>query len=143
MPDSALRETLIDITGQHVGDALRLAAAGDALNADELLELERQQSIAFRRRKLGTQAKVLFEEEKLIGGKKYLIGHTTDYVKVALEIGDGARPEGMSGARPEAKPEQLKNAGKGTCPAPGEMVMMTLEEFLTEEVLLGHESTVF
>ena len=88
-----------------------------AERSDELLELEREQSIAFRRRKLGTQAEVLFEEEKLIGGKKYLIGHTTDYVKVALEIGEG----------------------KG----PGETAMVDLEEFLTEEVLLGHESTVF
>ena len=88
--------------------------------SDVLLALEREQSIAFRKNKLGQTAEVLFEEEKTIGGKPYLLGHTMDYVKVALPI--------------------IKSAEQ---PKSGELVPMTLQEFLTEEILLGHEATVF
>jgi len=92
-----------------------------AQRSDELLELEREQSIAFRRQKLGTSTEVLFEEEKEIGGKTYLLGHTTDYVLVALE------------RKPEA------NAPYG----PNDVAQLTLTDFLTEEILLGHETDLF
>ena len=49
-----------------------------------LLELEKQQSKAFRAHYVGKEAEVLFEETKNIGGVDYQIGHTKDYVKVAL-----------------------------------------------------------
>ena len=88
-----------------------------AERSDELLALEREQSIAFRRNKLGTRAEVLFEEEKEIGGKTYLLGHTVDYVKVALE--------------------RKKSYG------PNDVACLTLGEFLTEEILLGHETDLF
>ena len=93
-----------------------------AQRSDELLELEREQSMAFRRQKLGTSAEVLFEEEKEIGGKTYLLGHTTDYVLVALE----RRPE--ASARPHG---------------PNDVARLTLTDFLTEEILLGHETDLF
>lgn len=50
-----------------------------------LLELEAVQSQAFRSFYIGKEVEVLFEESKVIGGKTYQIGHTADYVKVALE----------------------------------------------------------
>ena len=50
-----------------------------------LLELERVHSKEFRSFYVGKEAEVLFEERKLIGGKGYQIGHTVDYVKVAVE----------------------------------------------------------
>lgn len=50
-----------------------------------LLELEKQQSKEFRSFYVGREAEVLFEEGKQINGKQYQVGHTKDYVKVAVE----------------------------------------------------------
>ena len=53
--------------------------------SNELLTLEREQSKEFRGFYVGKEVAVLFEERKLIQGKIYQLGHTVDYVKVALE----------------------------------------------------------
>ena len=50
-----------------------------------LLEMEEAQSKEFRSFYIGKEAEVLFEESKKINGKVYQLGHTKDYVKVALE----------------------------------------------------------
>ncbi len=52
--------------------------------SNELLELEKRQSKEFRSFYLGKEVQVLFEESKDIKGKTYQIGHTKDYVKVAV-----------------------------------------------------------
>ena len=91
-----------------------------AKRSDTLLALEREQSVSFRKKKLGQSVRVLFEEEKKIGGKAYLIGHTTDYVKVAIECDSNTRHF-----------------------APGEMAELVPTDFLTEEILLGDESDFF
>lgn len=49
-----------------------------------LLELEGKQSKEFRSFYLGKEVEVLFEESKEINGRTYQIGHTKDYVKVAV-----------------------------------------------------------
>ena len=54
------------------------------IRSNILLELEKQQSKEFRAYFVGKEVEVLFEETKEIGGKAYQIGHTKDYVKVAL-----------------------------------------------------------
>lgn len=56
-----------------------------ALRSEELLALTKRQSEEFRRYYIGQEVKVLFEEKKLIGGRSYWIGHTPQYVKVAVE----------------------------------------------------------
>ena len=56
-----------------------------AQRSNVLLEMEASQSKAFRSFYIGREAEVLFEESKLIDGRIYQIGHTPDYVKVALE----------------------------------------------------------
>ncbi len=56
-----------------------------AKRSNVLLELERVQSKEFRAFYVGKEAEVLFEETKTIRGKQYQIGHTVDYVKVAVE----------------------------------------------------------
>lgn len=56
-----------------------------AQRSNVLLEMEASQSKAFRSFYIGREAEVLFEESKVIGGRIYQIGHTPDYVKVALE----------------------------------------------------------
>lgn len=50
-----------------------------------LLEMEARKSKEFRNCFIGERVKVLFEEAKEIQGKTYMIGHTREYVKVAVE----------------------------------------------------------
>lgn len=53
-----------------------------------LLELEKVQSKAFRETFLNQRVTVLLEEEKEIAGNRYWMGHTGEYVKVAIPTGD-------------------------------------------------------
>jgi len=91
-----------------------------AKRSDELLALKKEQSEQFRRRLLGRRVEVLFEEKKMIRGKKYLLGHTRDYVKIALERSDDK-----------------------TGPQANDIRMLEITEQLTEDVLLGHETDLF
>lgn len=77
-----------------------------------LLALEQQQSKAYRTTFIGRRVKVLLEEEKEIGGKTYWLGHTGEYVKVAVPAGDF-----------------MKNMS----------VVVSVEGFLQEDIMLGRE----
>jgi len=77
-----------------------------------LLTLEQQQSKAYRATFIGRRVKVLLEEEKEIGGKTYWLGHTGEYVKVAVPAGDF-----------------MKNMS----------VVVSVEGFLQEDIMLGRE----
>ena len=62
----------------------------DKLKTDRsaiLLSMEKEQSKQFRNSYIGKDTEVLFEETKEMGGVVYWIGHTADYVKVALCTG--------------------------------------------------------
>lgn len=87
-----------------------------AKRSEELLRLEKRQSAEFRGRYLGQSAEVLLEEEKEIDGIRYLLGHTADYVRVAVKSGGHA---------------------------PNELVMLQIRNFLTEDILLGYETDFF
>ena len=52
----------------------------------ELLAMEKEQSKQFRTHYVGREAEVLLEETKEIGGTEYLLGHTRDYVKLAVSV---------------------------------------------------------
>jgi len=56
-----------------------------AKRSDVLMEMEEKHSKEFRSFYIGKEVEVLFEECKVIDGRLYQIGHTPDYVKVALE----------------------------------------------------------
>lgn len=115
-----------------------------AQRSDVLLELERKQSLAFRRQKLGTKVLVLFEEEKEIGKKTYLLGHTTDYVKVAVPREDdeaSRKVDGKMAPKADDKTSQ-KVDDKTACEldekiVPGSIAEILLTELLTEEIILG------
>lgn len=81
-----------------------------------LLDMEKAHSKEFRGKYLGKEAHVLLEEKKKIQGKEYFIGHTTDYVKVAV-------------------PAQDKYASNM-------FVSLQIKDFLTEEILLGYEADI-
>lgn len=52
----------------------------------ELLALEKEQSQSFRDYYVGKQQTVLFEEAMQIGDKRYMVGFTPEYVKLAMEL---------------------------------------------------------
>lgn len=63
------------------------------LRSNELIRMEQEHSAEFRKYYLGKTVEVLFEEEKRLEGCRedvlYHIGHTKDYVKVAVPAADG------------------------------------------------------
>lgn len=56
-----------------------------------LLAMEKEQSKQFRAHYIGRKAEVLLEETKQIGGREYVLGHTGDYVKVAVPVAESGR----------------------------------------------------
>lgn len=82
-----------------------------AARSDVLFSMETEHSRAFRADYIGKTAEILWEDRKEIEGAVYWIGHTKDYVKVAVPAGE----ENLSNTLSEVK----------------------VEGFLTEEVLLG------
>ncbi len=91
-----------------------------ASRSNELLEMEKRQSVEFRRTYIGREAEVLLEEKRKIEGTDYLVGHTADYVKVAL------RAEKSTG-------ERCLNT----------MVRVKISGFLTDEILTGETAGEF
>lgn len=52
----------------------------------KLLAMEKEQSKAFRDHYIGKMQTVLFEEEILIGDKRFMVGFTPEYVRLAMEL---------------------------------------------------------
>ena len=63
----------------------QLTEAQKAARSDVLLELAKESGKRFRERFIGQQLEVLLEEQKNVGGKNYMVGHTKEYVQVAIE----------------------------------------------------------
>jgi threonylcarbamoyladenosine tRNA methylthiotransferase MtaB len=55
------------------------------LRSEDLIEAGRALTEAFHQQKKGKEEEVLFEEAVEIEGKAYYVGHTKDYVKIAVE----------------------------------------------------------
>lgn len=86
-----------------------------AQRSDELLLMEQRLSKEFRRAYIGNEAEVLLEETLEIGGCTYLVGHTRDYVKVAVKADQADMP---------------------SAPAPNRVVNVQIRDFLTDEILM-------
>ncbi len=67
-----------------------------SVRSNELLTLEKVQSKNFRSRYIGKEAEVLFEEIKEIKSTEYWLGHTKDYVKVAIPVAAAADNVGVN-----------------------------------------------
>ena len=78
----------------------------------ELLALEAKMSKDYRASFLGSEAEVLLEEPITIDGKRYMIGHTKEYVKVVVPYD-------------ETRTDLVKNS----------FVTGIMKEFLTDEVI--------
>ena len=86
-----------------------------ARRSAELIAMRERQSGEFRRRYIGKEAEVLLEETRGIDGRIYCIGHTKDYVKVAVDVTDRAQ---------------------GDIPAINTLAKVRVRDFLTEEILM-------
>jgi threonylcarbamoyladenosine tRNA methylthiotransferase MtaB len=79
-----------------------------------LLEMEKEDSKNFRRYYIDKQEQVLLEEIKEINDRQYYIGHTKEYVKVAIDVNS----------------TNYENMKENT------IVTGKIESFLTDEILL-------
>ena len=84
------------------------------VRSNELLKMEKEQSADFRRRLTGHNVEVLVEEDKEIDGVPYFLGHTKDYVKVAVPAGE-----------------------KQAAFRVNDLITVQIERALTDEILLG------
>jgi threonylcarbamoyladenosine tRNA methylthiotransferase MtaB len=82
--------------------------------SDVLLELTAGQSQKYRRSFIGERVKVLWEDTEETEGKKYLVGHTERYVRVAL-------------------PAEMEDAQTHN----GKISTVMVQKFLNEDTLLG------
>ncbi len=92
-----------------------------AQRSAELFAMERRHSREFRQAYIGNEAEVLLEERMEAEGGSYIVGHTRDYVKVAVKL-----PEGASA-------EDLKT---GVIPAANTVVKVQVRDFLTDDILM-------
>lgn len=82
--------------------------------SDELFALEHKHSVEFRAYYIGREVEALLEEEKEVNGMRYMLGHTRDYVKVAVPVEEHA--------------DELQS---------NRVVRCLVRGFLTDEILVG------
>lgn len=81
------------------------------LRSNELFVMEKRQSESFRRAYIDREAEVLLEDTAEIGGDLWRVGHTKDYVKVAVRAADA--------------------------PSANTVVKVRVQGFLTEEIMMS------
>ncbi|MCD8122668.1 MAG: tRNA (N(6)-L-threonylcarbamoyladenosine(37)-C(2))-methylthiotransferase MtaB [Clostridiales bacterium] len=75
----------------------QIAESVKAARSETLQELESRMSRAFRESRLGCEDEVLLEEPMVLNGETWMVGHTPEYIKVAVSTGAGARNAMVSG----------------------------------------------
>ena len=78
-----------------------------SVRSDILLALEKQQSLEYRGRFLGTEEEILLEEPIEIDGTKYMMGHTRQYVKGAVPYEEGLKNKTVKGILTKALNEEV------------------------------------
>ena len=78
-----------------------------SVRSDILLALEKQQSLEYRGRFLGTEEEILLEEPIEIDGTKYMMGHTRQYVKGAVQYEEGLKNKTVKGIFTKALNEEV------------------------------------
>lgn len=82
-PFSRRKGTVADTMKGQLTEAVKKA------RSHILLELEKSQSKSYRELFISEEIELLFEEEKQIDGRKYMVGHSTRYVKAAVSLENG------------------------------------------------------
>lgn len=96
--------------------------------SNQLIELEEKMSLEYREQFIGQKIEVLLEELVSIGGNSCWIGHTREYVKVAVEAADGLIMDSNTG-------ELIQNAPSVNLS--GQMVQVRIAARLGQDTLLG------
>lgn len=78
-----------------------------SVRSDILLALEKQQSLEYRGRFLGTEEEIHLEEPIEIDGTKYMMGHTRQYVKGAVPYEEGLKNKTVKGIFTKALNEEV------------------------------------
>ena len=78
--------------------------------SDVLLDITARDSEEYRKGFIGQELSVLWEDEEVHGGKKYMIGHTDRYVRVAVCEGSDDYKNAVSGEFSRVTPRTLLNA---------------------------------
>ena len=78
-----------------------------SVRSEILLALEKQQSLEYRGRFLGTEEEILLEEPIEIDGTKYMMGHTRQYVKGAVPYEEGLKNKTVKGIFTKALNEEV------------------------------------
>ena len=78
--------------------------------SDVLLDITARDSEEYRKGFVGQELSVLWEDEEVHGGKKYMIGHTDRYVRVAACEGTDEYKKAVSGEFSRVTPRTLLNA---------------------------------
>ena len=77
---SRRKGTVADRMKEQIPDHIK------AIRSDKLLAMDEKEEQAYIGQFIGTQVKVLFEEEIVVDGKNYQVGHTERYVRVVVPI---------------------------------------------------------
>jgi threonylcarbamoyladenosine tRNA methylthiotransferase MtaB len=78
--------------------------------SDVLLDITARDSEEYRKGFIGQELSVLWEDEEVHGGNKYMIGHTDRYVRVAACEGTDDYKKAVSGELSRVIPRTLLNA---------------------------------
>ena len=78
--------------------------------SDVLLDITARDSEEYRKGFIGQELSVLWEDEEVHGGRKYMIGHTDRYVRVAACEGSNDYKNAVSGEFSRVTPRTLLNA---------------------------------
>lgn len=62
----------------------QLTEAQKGVRSDILLAMTKEQSKSYRQAHIGREAEILFEEEKVMGGRTYQVGYSKEYIRGAV-----------------------------------------------------------
>ncbi len=106
----------------------QLTEAVKTKRSSVLLAMETRKSKEYRSQFVGSDVEVLFEEEKEMQDWKYMVGHTREYVKVAVPLPDMQSDlQGKKGESRILTKEAMIN----------QIYKVPIREFLTDEILLA------
>ena len=106
--------------------------------SNQLLEMERQQSREFRAGYIGSRAEVLLEEIKEIEGRTWALGHTMDYVKIAVRTGKTGIPTNTGSLTEAGNPDHAGPPGRSEA-LHNRLCTVWVKGFLTDEILEAEE----
>lgn len=78
-----------------------------SIRSNELLKLEKDMSLAYRKSCIGSRAQVLMEEAYECNGTTYMIGHTREYVKAVVPYEEGLKGKIVEGTLGEMLTDEI------------------------------------